>query len=58
MNFEDNFSKNIIIEESEENIDNSLNQTLADEILDNEDLLNHLTPNDVLDKVQIFDSTV
>jgi len=34
MNLEDNFSKNIIIEESEGNIENSLNQTLADEILD------------------------
>jgi len=58
MNLEDNFSKNIIIKESERNIENSLNQTLADEILDEEDLLNHLTPNDVLDKIQIFDSTV
>jgi len=58
MNLEDNFSKNIIIEESEGNTENSLNQTLADEILDEEDLLNHLTPNDVLDKIQIFDSTV
>jgi len=37
MNFEDNFSKNIIINESEGNIENSLNQTLADEILDEED---------------------
>jgi len=58
MDLEDNFSKNIVIKESEGNIENSLNQTLADEILDEEDLLNHLTPNDVLDKVQIFDSTV
>jgi len=58
MNFKNNFSKNINVEELKGNIENSLNQTLAHEILDEEDLLNHLTPNDVLDKIQMFDSTV
>jgi len=52
LNFEDNFFKNINIEEPEETVENSCNKTLIDEILDEEDLLNYLKSNDILDKAQ------
>jgi len=59
MNLEKNFSKNINIHENEENLETSLNDSsIIDEILDEDDLLNHLTPNDVIDKIQMYDSTV
>jgi len=51
--------KNINIHENEENLETSLNDSsIIDEILDEDDLLNHLTPNDVIDKIQMYDSTV
>jgi len=59
MNFEKNFSKNINIDEPEKNLKTSLNDSsIMDEIIDEDDLLNHLTPNEVIDKIQMYDSTV
>jgi len=59
MNFEKNFSKNTNIDEPEENLKTSLNDSsIMNEIIDEDDLLNHLTPNDVIDKIQMYDSTV